>query len=343
MICLTIIVTCINGCHQRQGKSPQPTEPKQSQPLQTEVPILVPPEEGYNQFFNEEDICVQLLNSKNSIHAQTTSSSMYVDGENVYITFFVENKLYCHSSNDKKVFFADEAWNCFKKGGVMYYETWGGSTSSPRNLAMRAVGETKILVEDCDFTYGKTAIYYEKITYHELNYKKELHCMEYGTHKSEFIMELDEKQYFSAEYAGKLWCKGKDGLYESELDGSKMKLRIPKCTEVVGYRNAYIYYLENGNSFKRYSIQTGEIAVLPDIFNKSTYTYNFTDQYFLIANENGLFAYEADFTSNKMLSDKRVYAIYSVDNVIILNYDNSSTDGGYIQIDEVGSIIRTFK
>lgn len=289
-----------------------------------------------SNFFAESDICVKLLNNDTPKSAVTHSNPAYEYDGNFYISIWHENKLYLYDKNGDKSFVTDGVWKCFVKENTMYCEDWGGATNSKSSLAVLCGNEKNIIVEDCNFTYGKSAIYFK------YNSKNELYSIAYDTQKIKSIVEIPSDFYFDAEYAEKLWFTGPDGLYNSDLDGSNIELIISDCESVMGYRNNYIYFMMNNNLY-RYSIAENE-TVSFDIPLTEIHTMNFTDNECLIADTNGLFAYNSDFSqSRKLLDIKSIRCISIIDEIIIIGYSDENNNEIFINIDNEGNILRKFE
>ena len=289
-----------------------------------------------SNFFAESDICVKLLNNGTPKSAVTHSNPVYEYDGNFYISIWHENKLYLYDKNGDKSFVTDGVWKCFVKENTMYCEDWGGATNSKSSLAVLCGNEKNIIVEDCNFTYGKSAIYFE------YNGEDKLYSLAYDTLEIKPIVEIPSDFYFNAEYAEKLWFRGSGGLYNSDLDGSNIELIIPNCERVMGYRNNYIYFMRNSN-LHRYSIAENEIASF-NIPLTEIHTLNFTDNECLIADTNGLFAYNSDFSqSRKLLDIKSIRCISIIDESIIVGYLDENNNEIFINIDNDGNILQKFE
>lgn len=169
-----------------------------------------------------------------------------------------------------------------------------------------------------------------------------MYSLTYDTQEIKPIALIPSELRFNAEYKRKLWFKGSDGLYNSELDGSDIKLIIPNCEKVMGYRNNYIYFMENSN-LHRYSIDKNE-TVSFDIPLTEIHTLNFTDSECLIADTNGLFAYNSDFSqSRKLLDIKSIRCISIIDDIIIVGYTDENHNEIFVNIDNDGNILRKFE
>lgn len=305
-----------------------------SAPVTTEITVTEPA--TVSGFFAENDICVKLLNNGSYKNVLTHSSPAYEHNGNFYISIWHENKFYRYDKNGNKSFVTDGVWDCFVKENTMYCADWGGATSSKNSLAVLSGNEKKIIVEDCSFVYGKSAIYFK------YNGEDELYSLAYDTQKIKPIVEIPSGFYFDAEYAEKLWFSGPDGLYNSDLNGNDLELIIPDCERVMGYRNNYIYFMKNSN-LHRYSIAENETASF-DISLTEIHTLNFTDSECLIADTNGLTAYNSDFSQSRRLLDIRhIRYISIIDDIIIVGYLDKNNNEIFINIDANGNIIEKFE
>lgn len=288
-----------------------------------------------NDFFAENDICVKLQNNGTPYSAVTHSSPAYAYDGNFYISIWHDNKFYLYDKKGNKDFITNGVWKCFVKEDTMYCEDWEGTTHSKSSLAVLSGNKKNIIVEDCYFVYGKNAIYFK------YNGEDELYSLAYDTQEIKPIIQIPSGFYFNAEYKEKLWFIGPDGLYDSELDGSDIKLIIPNCEKVMGYRNNYIYFMRNSN-LQRYSIAENE-TISFDIPLTEIHTLNFTDNECLIADTNGLFAYNSDFSqSRKLLDIKSIRCISIIDKTIIVGYSDENSNEIFINIDNDGNILRYF-
>lgn len=289
-----------------------------------------------SDFFAENDICVKLLNNGTPQSTVTHSNPAYEYEGNFYISIWHENKLYRYDKNGDKSFVTDGVWKCFVKESIMYCEDWNGATHSKSSLAELSGNEKKIIVDDCYFTYGKSAIYFK------YNGEDKLYSLAYDTQEIKPIVEIPSGFYFDAEYTEKLWFRGPDGLYSSDLNGFDIKLILPNCERVMGYRNNYIYFMKNGKLY-RYSIHGNE-TVSFDIPLTEIHTLNFTDSECLIASENGLIAYNSDFTkSRKLLDIESIRCVSIIDENIIVGYSDKNNKEIFINIDANGKVIERFE
>lgn len=284
--------------------------------------------------FYEDDICVKLLNNGSLTNVHSSSPTIYINDDNTYITDTKDNKLYRYGNNGEKIFIANNARKCFYIRGVLYFELWEGSSFSERKLACYANNKTTVLVNDCTFAYGKSGIYYK------INGESKLYRLSYNTNEITFVTTIQKNYYFNAEYKGLLWFYGPDGMYCSNLDGSEMKLMIPGCYSVLGYRSNNIFFIKN-NSLQKFSLLTNEIDDLA-IPLRNVRAFNFTDNLCLIADENGLFAFDSDFsTKRELLYDEHIYSICISNNVIIVASTVDYENDIYRRINEEGEIIYT--
>ena len=76
----------------------------------------------------------------------------------------------------------------------MYCEDWGGTTNSKSSLAKLSGNEKNIIVDDCYFTYGKSAIYFK------YNGEDEFYSLTYDTQEIKPIVQIPSGLYFNAEY-----------------------------------------------------------------------------------------------------------------------------------------------
>lgn len=300
------------------------------------VEITVTEPMTVGNFFAESDACVKLLNNGTPYSTVTHSSPAYEHDGNFYISIWHDNKFYRYDKNGNKDFITDGVWKCFVKEDTMYCEDWGGTINSKSSLAELSGNEKNIIVDDCYFTYGKSAIYFK------YNGEDELYSLTYDTQEIKPIVQIPSGLYFNAEYNGKLWFIGADGLYNSDLNGSEIGLIIPNCERVMGYRNNYIYFMENSN-LHRYSIDKNE-TVSFDIPLTAIHTLNFTDNECLIADKNGLFAYNSDFSQKRKLLDiKSIRCISIIDEIIIVGYSDENNNEIFINIDINGNIKNKFE
>lgn len=287
-------------------------------------------------FFAESDICVKLLNNGTPYSTVTHSNPAYAYDGNFYISIWHDNKFYRYDKNGNKDFITDGVWNCFVKEDTMYCEDWGGATHSKSSLVILSGNEKNIIVEDCHFVYGKSAVYFK------YSGEDELYSLAYDTQEIKPIALIPSELRFNAEYKGKLWFKGSDGLYNSELDGSDIKLIIPNCERVMGYRNNYIYFMRNSN-LHRYSITENETKSFGIPLNE-IHILNFTDSECLIADKNGLFAYNSNFSQSRRLLDiKSIRCISIIDDIIIVGYSDENNNETFINIDNDGNILQKFE
>lgn len=287
-------------------------------------------------FFAESDICVKLRNNGTPNSAVTHSSPAYAYDGNFYISIWHDNKFYRYDKNGDKSFVTDGVWNCFVKEDTMYCEDWGGATHSKSSLAILSGNEKNIIVEDCHFVYGKSAVYFK------YSGEDELYSLAYDTQEIKTICEIPSGFYFNAEYNGKLWFKGAEGLYASDLNGNDIELIIPDCEKVMGYRNNCIYFMRNSN-LHRYSIDENETKSFGIPLNE-IHALNFTDSECLIADKNGLFAYNSNFSqSRKLLDIKSIRCISIIDDIIIVGYSDENNNEIYINIDNDGNILQKFE
>ncbi len=287
-------------------------------------------------FFYESDSWVKRHSDWTPKSVVARGRPVYVDGEDVYITIFHNNKLYRYDKDGNKTYVCDAAWDLFRQDGVMYCEDWGGATKDPTSLAVLENGEKRIIAEHCSFHYGKTAIFYESFD------DGGLYSVSYNTNEISFIMDMPEGFDFIAEYENQMWFSGRDGVYSSAADGSGLNKVIEGSQTILGFRNGYIYY-HNHDKLKRYSIETHEIT----LFNISAlhiHACNFTNDSCLIANNEGLFSYDADFNVEKKISDNSNISNITVsDDVIIIGYwDNENNQEMFDSIDMNGNVLRTF-
>ncbi len=342
--CILAAVLLLSGCNMSEKK------PDDSQTVSSSVVTIQTSEskkaaestqatvksELPDNFFAESDECVTLLNNGSPTNVHTKSSPVYWDGESLYITFFDSNKCYRFGRDGSKELVTDGVWNCYSRDGTMYCEDWGGATIYPKSLAVLEGDQKKIIVENCYFEYGKSAIYFRRYD------ERKLYAVDYDTHEISLVTELPDEYYLRAEYYGKLWFYGPEGMYCSELDGSGMKLAFEGFSLLMSYRNGYIYF-RNDDTFNRYSIKTGEIEVL-NIDPLEIYAYNFTDDRCLVSGKNGLNAYNADFSEKEHILDQRNISTISVfDDMIIIGYRDENANKIFEEIDEKGNVLHKYE
>lgn len=322
-ICILLTLVCFFGCTNYNSN-----EYSGFSNINTEKEINTPP-------FYEDDVSVKLLNNGSLTNVHSSSPTIYVNDNNTYITCTKENKLYCYSSDGEKSFLADNARKCFSMDGIMYCELWEGTSVSERKLACFSNNELVILVDNCTFTYGKNGIYYK------INGENKLYLLSYNTHETTFVTDIQKGYYFNIEYNGFLWFYGPDGLYCSLLDGSEMKLIIPECYNVLGYRNNYIFFGMDNKLFK-FSILTNE-SVDMEIPLINVHACNFTDNLCLIADESGLFSFDSNFlVKRKIITDNHIHSICVLNNMIIIGSVDEYGNDFYRCINEDGEILNTF-
>lgn len=289
-----------------------------------------------DHFFAENDVCVKLLNNGSLTNVHTSSPSVYISGKDVYVTFFKESKLYRFNQSNEKEFIANDTWNCFLKDNVLYCEDWGGTTASSTSLSILSEKQKIEIMNECDFTYGKSAIYVKP------HGKNQLYAVKYGTNEINFVTDIPSGYYFDAEYNNYLWFYGPEGLYCSQLNGSKLKLILPDCFTVLGYRNNHIYFRKD-NNLHRFSILTNEVFSF-EVPLIGVRACNFTDDNCLLANEKGLFSYNSDFTDIRQISNiESIQSICVLNDTIIIGYLDESEREIFSSIDENGNILRTFQ
>ncbi len=289
-----------------------------------------------SDFFAENDICVKLLNNGTPKSAVTHSSPAYAYDGNFYISIWHDNKFYRYDKSGDKSFVTDGVWNCFVKENTMYCQDWGGATHSKSSLAELSGNEKKIIVDDCYFVYGKSAIYFK------YNGEDMLYSLAYDTKEIKPVCEITSGYYFNAKYAEKLWFEGPEGLYNSDLGSFDIELIIPDCERIMGYRNNYVYFMKKG-TLHRYSISENE-TVSFDIPLTEIHTMNFTDSECLIADANGLFAYNSDFSKKRqLLNIKSIRCISIIDDIIIVGYSDENNNEIFINIDNDGNILQKFE
>ncbi|MGN0621308.1 MAG: hypothetical protein ACI4I9_05535 [Porcipelethomonas sp.] len=354
-VCLILLTACFTGCERdaetesltavsgnvtretaaetstenvtRETVAENDTEETTSETAEEKIPE--------KNFFYESDRCVKRYSDWTPRSVVARGRPVYVDGEDVYITVFHNNKLYRFDKDGNKTYVCDAAWDLFRQDGVMYCVDWGGATKDPTSLAVLEDGEKRIIAEHCFFHYGETAVFYESFD------DGGLYSVSYDTNEISYIMDMPENYGLIAEYRGKLWFRGGDGLYSCDPDGSELNKVIDGSQTIFGFRNGYIYY-QNYDKLERYSIETHEIASF-NISASHIHTCNFTNDSCLIANSEGLFSYDADFNVEKKLSDNRNISNITVsDDVIIIGYWDKNGQEIYESIDLDGNVIRTF-
>lgn len=286
-------------------------------------------------FFYESDRCVKRYSDWTPHSVVARGRRVYVDGEDVYITIFHNNKLYRFDKDGNKTYVCEAAWDLFRQDDVMYCEDWGGATKDPTSLAVLEDGEKRIIAEHCFFHYGETAIFYQSLD------DGELYSVSYDTNEIGFIMDMPEDFSLIAEYDNQLWFRGRDGLYSCALYGSELNKVIDGSQTIFGFRNGYIYY-QNYDMLERYSIETHEITSF-NISASHIHACNFTNDSCLIANSDGLFSYDADFNVQKKISDNgNIINITVSDDVIIVGYRDENNQEIFDSIDMDGNVLRTF-
>lgn len=341
---ISVAVLLLSGCNMSEkntddsqivNSSVVTIQPSESE-MVTESTQATVKSELPDNFFAESYECVTLLNNGSPTNVHTKSSPVYWDGKSLYITFFHSNKCYCFGRVSGKELVTDGVWNCYSRDGTMYCEDWGGATIYPKSLAVLEGNQKKIIVENCYFEYGKSAIYFRRYD------ERQLYAIDYDTHEISLVTELPDDYYLRVEYYEKLWFYGPDGMYCSELDGSGMKLAFEAFPLLLSYRNGYIYF-RNDNTFNRYSIKTGKTEVL-NIDPLEIYTYNFTDDRCLVAGKDGLDAYNADFSEKEHLLDQRNITTISIfDDMIIIGYRDENSNEIFEEIDEKGNVLHKYE
>lgn len=337
-VCLILLTSCFTGCERDADTTSEGNiiEETSSENFIEETAAETDEEKvSEKNFFYESDRCVKRYSDWTPHSVVARGRPVYVDGEDVYITIFHNNKLYRFDKDGNRTYVCDAAWDLFRQDGVMYCEDWGGATNDPESLAVLEDGEKIIIAEHCSFHCGETAIFYESFD------DGGLYSVSYDTNEISYIMDMPEGFDLIAEYENQLWFCGRDGVYSSAADGSGLNKVIDGSQTILGFRNGYIYY-HNHDKLKRYSIETHEITLL-NISASNIHACNFTDDSCLIANSNGLFSYDADFNVEKKISDNGgIINITVSDDVIIVGYRDENNQEIFESIDMDGNVLRTF-
>ena len=282
-------------------------------------------------FFYEEDRYVKRHSDWTPRSVVARDPAVYIDGEEIYVTFWARNELYRFDKDGNKTYVCDGAWKLFREKDTMYCADWEGATNNPFSLAVLENGEKTIIEDNCFWRYGKTAIYC--IDYDD----NKLYSISYGTNEKNYVMDMPSDLRLLAEYENRLWFGDGSKLYSSALDGTDMKIAVEDRETVFGFRNGYIYYQYNGTKIGRYSIETEETRY----FNIGSFirACNFTNDNCLIVTENGFFAYDADFNIEKKISDNgNILSITVSDDVIIIQNGMDVFE----KIDADGNILETY-
>jgi len=336
-----ILSILICGCSTSNDSKPDPeTQVSESViPKKSTIQITSePPTETFKKtpqknFFYEDDRYVKRYSDYSPTTVIARDPAVYIDEEEIYVSFWGRNELYRFDRNGNKTYVCDDAWKLFREKDTMYCGDWEGSTNNPFSLAVLENGEKTIIEDNCYWRYGKTAIYC--IDFDD----NKLYSISYDTNEKYYIMDMPSDFHLLAEYKNRLWFINSSKLYSSNLDGTDMAIVIDSkdyVDRVLGFRNGNIYYQHNGKNIARYSIETEEICS----FNIGSYIMacNFTNDNCILSTEKGLFAYDADFNIEKKLLDKGTPCITVSDDVIIIRNDIDVFE----QIDIDGNILETY-
>jgi hypothetical protein len=313
--------------------------------------------------FQEDDFYWRLAQSGYTGSEAISSRPYFSDASGYYLTFPYLNQVYKFDQDGSYYLFLEDAWNILIRNGTCYYEHWLGTTDSPSSLEMYNNGLTKVLVEDCYYTYGKNAIYFHPFN-NDVGERNDYkwYKMDYDTHKVTLLADLVSHGFdhatagFICEYAGRLWFNNKGYIYQSDLDGKNFEPVFDENVDFQFFSNGFLYFETSDGIMKRYAITLKSIEFISNPFRDfKYYQFNIADTFLVVAGttklgEKGLYVIDMNFETKNKIMDLSNYEISMVSTIhkdIVLQYSRSQVNDQpnvfFMSVDRSGNIIYNYE